>query len=244
MLPAPALAAGGQGTQPGERRHQVGGPGPGAVDADDDAAGVADDPAGDVPQPEPEGLGLGELAVAVQQQRLRPADQGLGDTDQAQPGVVGGKAPERQVAQPGGLGGADAVLHVGVGAVAGLQDGGVGVGLVRDEDLEAVPVLVGGAQLMRRAGVGPLTAADRPGALGPAGAGEIQVGELGDPGAAAGSAVGVQGGLPGRLGQGQDRGLDALVAVEPDREPQLAAGQFVDEGVGGAGGVGPDQDRP
>ena len=54
----------------------------------------------------------------------------------------------------------------------------------------------------------------------------------------------VQGGLPCLLGQGQDRGLDALVAVEPDREPQLAAGQFVDEGMGGAGGIGPHQGRP
>jgi hypothetical protein len=37
--------------------------------------------------------------------------------------------------------------------------------------------------------------------------------------------------------------LDALVAVEPDREPQLAADQVVDEGVGRAGGAGADQAR-
>ena len=30
----------------------------------------------------------------------------------------------------------------------------------------------------------------------------------------------------------------------PIENYQLAAGQFVDEGVGGAGGIGPDQDRP
>jgi hypothetical protein len=122
-----ALAAGGQGTQPDERRHQVGGPGPGAVDADDDAAGVADDPAGQLPQREPEGLGLGEPVVAVQQ-RLRPGDQGLRATEQAQSGVVGGKAPERQVPQAGGLGAADAVLHVGMGAWRASRMAGLGSG--------------------------------------------------------------------------------------------------------------------
>ena len=38
--------------------------------------------------------------------------------------------------------------------------------------------------------------------------------------------------------------MDTLVAVEPDREPKVAADEFVDEGVGGVGGVGADQDRP
>jgi hypothetical protein len=103
---------------------------------------------------------------------------------------------------------------------------------------------VGEAHLVAGAGVGPLAAADRAGALGPAGTGKIQPGQLGDPGTPAGSAVGVHGGLPYRLGQIQDRLLDALVAVEPDREPQVAADELIDDGVGGAGGVGADQDRP
>jgi hypothetical protein len=132
---------------------------------------------------------------------------------------------------------------VGVGAVAGLQDGGVGVGLVGDEDLEAVAGLVGEGQLVRRAGVGPLAAADRPGARRPASSGKVQVRKLGDPGTPAGSAVGVHGGLPCRLGQPEDRSLDALVAVEPDRKRKVAAGQIVGEGVGRGGGVGSDQDR-
>src|SRR5213076_3302121 len=91
------LAAHRQGPEPAKRGDQVGGPGPGAIDPDDDAAGVMDDPAGGMPQPVAQRLGLGDGEVAVQQQRLRPADQGLGDHDQGEPGVVGGKAPEGQV---------------------------------------------------------------------------------------------------------------------------------------------------
>jgi hypothetical protein len=112
-------------------------------------------------------------------------------------------------------------LVAGVARVAGLQDGGVGVGLVGDEDLETVSLGVGEGHLVRRAGMGPLAAADRPGPLRPAGAGKVQAGKLGDPGAVAGPAVGVQGGHEGLLGQGQDRLLGAAVAVEPDREPHL-----------------------
>jgi hypothetical protein len=110
---------------------------------------------------------------------------------------------------------------VGVGAVAGLQDGRVGVGLVGDEDLEAVAGGVGEGQLVRRAGMGPLAAADRPDARRPAGSGKVQVRKLGGPGAAAGPPVGVQGGGEGLLGQPEDRLLDALVAVEPDRNARL-----------------------
>jgi hypothetical protein len=43
------LAAGRQGPQPDEGGDQVGGPRPGGIDADDEAAGVTDDPAGGVP---------------------------------------------------------------------------------------------------------------------------------------------------------------------------------------------------
>jgi ABC transporter len=123
----------------------------------------------------------------------------------------------------------------------GLQDGGVG--LVGDEDLEAVADLVGEGQLVRRAGVRPLAAADCPGARRPASSGKVEVRKLGGPGAAAGPPVGVQGGLPCLLGQGQDGGLHSLVAVEPDPEPQAGADEVISEGVGRAGGVGSDKDR-
>jgi hypothetical protein len=133
---------------------------------------------------------------------------------------------------------------MGVGRWRASSTAGSGrVGLVGDEDLEAVAGLVGEGQLVPGARVGPLAAADRPGALWPARTGKIQRGKLGDPGAPAGSAIGIQGRLPRLLGQGQDRLLDALVAVEPDRELQLAADQFADDGVGRASGVAADQDR-
>src|SRR5919201_3179775 len=60
--------------------------------------------------------------------------------------------------------------------VAQLQPSEVAVGLVGDEHLEAVPVGVGERQL--RAWVGPLAAADRPGALGPAS--QVEACKLGD----------------------------------------------------------------
>jgi len=41
----------------------------------------------------------------------------------------------------------------------------------------------------------------------------------------------------------QDRGLDVGLQREPDRKPQPAADDIGDKGVGGAGGVGADQDR-
>jgi hypothetical protein len=62
--------------------------------------------------------------------------------------------------------------------------------------------------------------------------------------------VGVQGRHPaaviatwGRGWDRQDRGLDLRLDGEPDRKQELAADQVVHERVGGAGGVGADQDR-
>jgi len=56
-------------------------------------------------------------------------------------------------------------------------------------------------------------------------------------------AVGVDRGQPGVGGQRQDRVADAVVQVEPDREPDPTLAQVRKKGVGGAGRVGADQDR-
>ena len=117
-----------QGPQPGERAGQLGRPGPGALQAQDHAAGVADDAGGDVQQPVAQRLGLGHGERAVQQQRLGPAGEVLGGQDQLQPDGVAAPPVERQVAQPGGLGGADAVLDPGALAVAQLQPARSGSG--------------------------------------------------------------------------------------------------------------------
>ncbi len=72
--------------------------------------------------------------------------------------------------------------------MAGFQSGDVGVVLVGDEHLEAVPIGVGEGHLVAGARMGPLAAADRPGALWTAR--RVQLRQLADPGAGA-AAVGV-----------------------------------------------------
>jgi hypothetical protein len=109
---------------------------------------------------------------------------------------------KRQVAQAGGLGAADAVLHAGALPVAQFKDRQVGVGLVGDEHLEAVAVKVGEAQL--RAGVGPLTAAQQAGGGRPV-AQLDPAGQRAHPGAVAGLPVGLDRRRPGRLGDASTR---------------------------------------
>jgi hypothetical protein len=121
---------------------------------------MADEAGGDVQQPVAQRLGLGDGEGAVEQQRLGPAGEVWGGQDQLQPDGVAAQQVEGEVAQPGGLGGADAVLDPSALAVPQLQPGDVGIGLVGEEDLEAVPVVVAEAQL--GAGVGVLSSADRP----------------------------------------------------------------------------------
>ena len=82
--------------------------------------------------------------------------------------VVADEVVAGQVAQPGVFGGADAVLDVGAVAVAQLQRGDVGVGLVGDEHL--MPEPFGGVeQAELGAGVRPFAAGDHPRAVAPVG---------------------------------------------------------------------------
>jgi hypothetical protein len=130
-------------------------------------------------------------------------------------------------------------FDAGATAVAQLQGGDVGVGLVGDEDLEAVPVGVGEAEL--GAGVGIFAAADRPRARRPAR--EVQGRKLGDLGTQARLALAVDGGYPGGGGDRQDRGADTFIGRQADREPDATRVQVVSEGMSGTAGVGADQDR-
>jgi hypothetical protein len=131
-----------QGTQPGERPGEFDDPWPGVLPAQDDPAGVADDPGGHMQQPVAQRLGLGHGQVAVQQQYLGPGGEILGGKDQLQPDAVAPPQVEGEVGQAGSLGGADAVLDPGALAVPQLQGAQIRVGLVGEEDLEAVPVKV------------------------------------------------------------------------------------------------------
>ena len=106
----------------------AGPPRPAALQAKDDSASVADDPGGHVQQAVAQRLGFGHGQLAVQQQGLRPAGEVLGGQDQLQPDSVAAQQVEREVAQPGGCGGADAVLHPGALAMPQLQPGKVSSG--------------------------------------------------------------------------------------------------------------------
>jgi hypothetical protein len=122
-----------------------------------------------------------------------------------------------------------------------LQPGNVRVGLVGQEHLEAVAVVVGKAQL--RAGVGVLTAAQHPSPVRPA----VQVdpaGQLAHLGAGAGLPVGLDRGGPRRLGLREDRPADVGVDLHPQREPHALVAQVPGEPAAAAGAVGADQHRP
>ena len=126
--------------------------------------------------------------------------------------------------------------------IAELSGGGVG-----GERL--VPVAVGSLEQGESgAGVGLLAAHDQPHPGRPLRQ-VHQPGDLHDAGMVAGLAVGVERGLPRRLGHLGDGVVDRdpFVHREPDRVLDLTAtdsallGQPAEQLVGGAGGVGPDQ---
>ena len=94
---------------------------------------------GGVPDAVTQFLRFGDGEVTVEAQRLGPGVEVLGDQHQLQPGFVADEVFARQVAQPGVLGGADAVLDVSPQAVPQLEGGDVGVGAVGDEHLMAEP---------------------------------------------------------------------------------------------------------
>ena len=82
------------------------------------------------------------------------------DQHEIEPHLVHLEVLEGELAQPGVLVVADVVLSVGALALAALQHGDVRIVLVGEEDLEAVPVVVGEGQL--RAGMRSLAPADQP----------------------------------------------------------------------------------
>src|SRR4051794_34169992 len=103
-----------------QARERVGeclGPGPVGLESQAGAATVVDDPSGDVQQPVAQSLGLGLGELAVEAGQLRPGQQVLGDERELQPGLVVLEGVVRQVAHPGVLAGADAVLDAGAAAV-------------------------------------------------------------------------------------------------------------------------------
>ena len=100
-------------------------------------------------------------------------DEVVREAHDLQPDLVVSEVAEREVAQAGVFVVADVVLDARAGAVVTLELGDR-AGLVGEDGLEAVPVVVGERQL--RAGVRALAPDDHPRALRPAG----QVEVLGD----------------------------------------------------------------
>src|SRR4029077_13114984 len=113
--------------QPAEAFGDLGGPPPGAVDAQAGAAGGAGELGGHMQDPVAEGgdLAAGQRRHVREADQLGPADQVGGGEHGLQPGTVLRPAPAREPAQPGLLAFADAVLDPGVLAVPQLQPGGL-----------------------------------------------------------------------------------------------------------------------
>jgi len=121
-----------------------------------------------------------------------------------------------------------------------LQDGDVRVGLVGQDRLEAVPVMVGERQL--GAGVWTFAAVDHPRSRRPGA--EIDVsGELDDLPVLALGAVLIQGRDPSAIRGLEDRGANLLGQLIAKREPQIAPPAVIGGPVRRPGRISPDEDR-
>ena len=129
--------------------------------------------AGDGQDPVAQALGLGGGQLAGEQQPLGPDDEVMGEAYDLKPPLVGGEVAKRQVAQAGVFVVADVVLDVCAAAVIALNGGGR-AGLVGEDRLEAMTVMVGEGELRVR--MRALTPDDDPRPVGPA----LEVEVLGD----------------------------------------------------------------
>ena len=98
------------------------GPRPVVLQAEFGAASGEREPGGDVQEPVADSLRLGRRQFAVERERLGPDDQVVREQHDLQPHLVELKFLERELGQAGVLVVADAVLDVGVLAVAALND--------------------------------------------------------------------------------------------------------------------------
>lgn len=119
------------------------------------ATGVPGDVTGDVQDPVAQAFGFADLMLGAEGELLGKDDDVVREQRELEPRRVIGEAVEREVAGAGAFQGLDAVLDHGVVSVVRFQLRGVGVGLVGDQALEAMPVQVAEGQL--RAGVRALT---------------------------------------------------------------------------------------
>jgi hypothetical protein len=152
-------------------------PGPCVLEVELGASAGEREAAGDVEELVAQALGLGLGELVVEHEGLGPDDQVVREHHDLQPHLVELKLFERELGEAGVLLVADPVLDMGVLAVAALDLGEVGVGLVGEDGLEAVAVMVGEREL--RAGVRALAPDDQPDPVAPGG--QLDgVGDLGD----------------------------------------------------------------
>jgi hypothetical protein len=142
--PARRSAGGGwERVEPRERGGQVRHPWPIALKVQLGAACGECEPARDVQQAVAQTLGLGRGELAVEQQRLGPGDQVVGEQHDLEPHLVERERFERELGQARVLVVADAVLDVRTLAVTALELRDVVVRLVGEDRLEAVAIVVG-----------------------------------------------------------------------------------------------------
>ena len=132
---------------------------------------------------------------------MGPGDQIVREADDQQPHLVVVKVAERQVAQASVLVVADVVLDAGAGAVIALELGDR-AGLVGEDRLEAMPVVIGKGEL--RAGMRAFAPDDHARAVRPAGQVEV-LGDLTDLAVGAGMTVLIERADPVLLGDLEDR---------------------------------------
>ena len=101
------------------------------------------EPGGDVEQAVADAFGFGLGEFPVEEECLGPDDPVVRERDDLEPYLVERERLERELGQAGVLVVTDPVLDVGVLAVAALHDGDLRVGLVGEDRLEAVAVVVG-----------------------------------------------------------------------------------------------------
>ena len=165
--PARSAGRGGQRVEFLERGFERVGPGPAGREVQFRLAGMEREPGSDVQQLVAQPFRFGFREFVVEQECLGPDDQVMREHHDLQPHLVERELLERKLGQAGVLVVTDAVLDAGALAMATLKDRDVRIGLVGQDRLEAVPVVIGERQL--RAGVWTLTPNDHPGTCRPAG---------------------------------------------------------------------------
>src|SRR3974390_2417923 len=107
------------------------------------AAAGTGEPTGDVKEAVAQPFWFREREFAFEHEQPQPGEQVLGEQRQLEPGLVGFEGVERQPAEAELLRFLDPVLDARVQAMAGLEPCDVLVGLVGEEALVAMPVMVG-----------------------------------------------------------------------------------------------------